>query len=115
MTIFDTSRRDFLRNLLLGTAALATTGLDLRAQEALAQNKGRKLGVALLGLGKYSSGQLGPALRETNLCYLPGVITGHPEKGAQCAAPYNLNKTNIYSYDNTAHIAPNPNITIVYI
>jgi len=69
----------------------------------------------LLGLGKYSSGQLGPALRETKLCYLAGVITGHPEKGEQWAATYNLNKKNIYSYDNMEQIAHNPDIDIVYV
>ena len=68
------SRRDFLRNLSLGTIALAT-GVKINAQESLAQNKGRKLGIALLGLGKYSTGQLAPALLQTRLCYLAGVVT----------------------------------------
>lgn len=115
MTIFHTSRRDFIRNLLFGTAALATAGFDLRAQELLAENKGRKLGVALLGLGKYSTNELAPALQQTRLCTLTGVVTGHPEKGEQWAAKYNLNKKNIYSYDNMEQMAHNPEIDIVYV
>ena len=66
----DISRRDFLRGLSIITATLAT-GPGLRSlAEVLGQNNGRKLGIALLGLGRYSTNQLGPALRETKLCYL---------------------------------------------
>ena len=76
----DFSRRRFLEGLLIGTAGLAF-GSKLQAAEILAQNQGRKLGIALLGLGRYATGELGPALRQTKLIELRGVITGHPEKG----------------------------------
>src|SRR6266540_2091984 len=111
---FHFSRRDFLRGLTLGTAAVATTDL-LAIAEALAQNNGRKLGVALLGLGRYSTNQLGPALRETKLCYLARVVTGHPEKAEKWAADYSLNRKNIYSYETFDRIADNPEIDIVYV
>ena len=106
------SRRAFLRGLALGAAAL-TTGIDVR--RALAQNRGRKLGVALLGLGRYSENQLGPALRETKLCRLAGVVTGHPEKGEKWAAQYNLERKSVYSYETLERIADNPDIDIVYV
>lgn len=35
-----------------------------------------KLGIALVGLGKYSEGQLAPALKETKHCELRGIVTG---------------------------------------
>ena len=108
--ISETSRRDFLRGL--GTAGLAA-GIGLRARAVLGDN--RKLGVALLGLGRYSTNQLGPALRETKLCYLAGVVTGHPEKGEKWAADYGLNRKNVYSYDNFDRIADNRDIDIVYV
>src|SRR5579884_681024 len=114
MTILHSSRRDFLRQLLFGTAAIAA-GLHLRAQETLEKNNGRKLGVALLGLGKYSTNELGPALRQTKLCHLTGVVTGHPEKGEQWAANYNLDKNNVYSYETMDDLAHNPEIDIVYV
>src|SRR5882762_11497745 len=110
MLITDISRRDFLRGL--GTAGLVA-GFGLRPQHVFREN--RKLGVALLGLGRYSTGQLGPALRETKLCYLAGVVTGHPEKGEKWAADYNLNKKNIYSYETFDRIADNKDIDIVYV
>ena len=109
------SRRDFLRGLSITTAALASRP-NLRAlAEALAQNKGRKLGVALLGLGRYSTNQLGPALKDTKLCYLAGVVTGHPEKGEKWAAYYSLDKKNVYNYENLERIADNKDIDIVYV
>ena len=73
----DFSRRKFLGGLLIGTAGLAF-GSKLQAAEILAQNQGRKLGIALLGLGRYATGELGPALRQTKLVELRGVITCHP-------------------------------------
>jgi glucose-fructose oxidoreductase len=108
------SRREFLPKLLVGTAALAT-GVNALTLRAPRQDKGRKLGVALLGLGRYAAGELGPALKQTKLCYLAGVVTGHPEKGEKWAAEYDLKKTNIYSYENLDRIADNKEIDIVYV
>jgi len=109
-SITDISRRDFLHGL--GTAGLVA-GFGLRPQHVFGEN--RKLGVALLGLGRYSTNQLGPALRETKLCYLAGVVTGHPEKGEKWTADYGLNRKNVYSYDNFDQIAGNKDIDIVYV
>ena len=104
------SRREFLRDLAWTTAGLAAAGLHAQTKAS-----DRKLGVALLGLGRYSSGQLGPALRETKNCYLAGVVSGHPEKAERWAADFGLNKKNIYNYENFDRIADNPDIDIVYV
>ena len=88
------ARREFLRLMSLGTAAVATgVGFPSYAQ-ALEKTGGRKLGVALLGLGRYATNQLAPALRQTKLCELVGVVTGHPEKSAQWAKDFNLPEKN---------------------
>ena len=71
------SRRDTLKTLALGT------GLGLFApMSLLAGNlpKKDKLGVALVGLGYYSSDLLAPALQQTANCYLAGIVTGVPNK-----------------------------------
>jgi glucose-fructose oxidoreductase len=109
------SRRDFLRCFSLATAGLAA-GSSFRAPlEAFYRSEGRRLGVALLGLGRYATGQLGPALLETKRCYLAGVVTGHPEKAHKWAETYNLNKKNLYNYENLEQIADNPEIDIIYV
>jgi hypothetical protein len=55
-----------------------------KSEENTTENENqRKLGVALVGLGNYSSGQLAPALQETQHCYLAGIVTGTPDKEDQ--------------------------------
>src|ERR1700730_1617952 len=108
------SRRDFLSRLSLATAGLAA-GIHFRPRRAFARPEGRRLGVALLGLGRYSSGQLGPALLETKKCYLAGVVTGHPEKAEKWAATYNLKSRNLDNYENMEQIADNPEIDLIYV
>jgi len=107
------SRRDFLRGLSIATAGLAL-GPNYIA-DLLAQNSGRKLGIAMLGLGNYATNQLAPALLETKLCQLTAVVTGHAEKGEKWANQYNLKKENIYSYENFDRIANNRDVDIVYV
>lgn len=74
-----------------------------------------KLGVALVGLGKYSSEQLAPALQETKECFLAGIVTGTPEKESRWQRKYNLPEQNIFNYDNFDKIRDNPDIDIVYV
>ena len=95
----------------LGSAALA---LAARSQtEPVAA--GKKLGIALCGLGGYATGQLAPALRLTKHCELRGVVTGSPEKGRKWAQDFGFPEKNIYRYDTMARMIDNPDIDIVYV
>jgi glucose-fructose oxidoreductase len=109
------SRREFLRRVALSGGAFAA-GLNfpslLQAQPAA---PGKQLGVALLGLGGYATGQLAPALQETKRCRLVGVVSGHPDKIADWRQKYSLPEKNCYNYDNLERIADNPDIDIVYV
>ena len=49
-----------------------------------------KLGIALVGLGKYAEGQLAPALKETKHCELRGIVTGSVKKARQWRQKYDL-------------------------
>ena len=104
------TRRKFLGQVTAGTATLAFAA---RAWSQAAPPK--KLGVALVGLGSYATGQLGPALRATNNCRLAGVVTGSRAKGEKWAKDYGFPEKNIYGYDTMARIADNPDIDIVYV
>ncbi len=106
------SRREFLEHCALGTAALVALGSQATAAEP---SPARKLGVALVGLGGYSTGQLGPALRQTQHCRLAGVVTGSPEKGRQWARDYGFPEKNIHDYGTMARLADHPDIDIVYV
>jgi glucose-fructose oxidoreductase len=107
------SRRSFLGQLSAGaTAALLTSPFDLYAG---APRQNRKLGIALAGLGRYSTRQLGPALKETKFCRLAGVITGSVEKGLQWSKDYGFPEKNIFSYNMMHRLADNKDIDIVYV
>ena len=77
--------------------------------------KDGKLGIALVGLGKYSEGQLGPALKETEHCFLAGIVTGSTEKAEKWKKKYDLEEKNIYNYKNMDQVSDNPDIDILYI
>lgn len=105
------SRRDFIRTGSIGLGALAMAP----ALQSFARPEKKKLGIALVGLGSYSTGQLGPALRHTKECYLAGIVTGTPSKAVAWSKKYNIPQKNIYNYQNFDEIAKNPDIDIIYV
>lgn len=108
-----TNRRSFLKTNT--TLAMAAPFLSPGFYPMRKQKRNKKLGVALLGLGGYASGQLGPALQETKHCYLAGIVTGSPSKVPKWQDKYNIPDENVYSYDNFDSIADNDAIDIVYV
>ncbi len=109
------SRRDFSITLGRGlTSAALLGGTALACANTNTQNK-TKLGVALVGLGSYSTGQLAPSLQVTDHCYLAGIVTGTKEKETIWKQKYDIRDTNIYNYENFDTIADNPDIDIVYV
>ena len=105
------TRRKFVGQLAAGAAAI-TFALRSRAQSAAAP---KKLGVAIVGLGNYARGQIGPALKLTENCQLMGVVTGSREKGQKWAKDYGFPESSIYNYETMAQIADNKAIDIVYV
>ncbi len=78
-------------------------------------NRKKKLGVALLGLGTYSTDQLGPALRQTKNCYLAGIISDDRSKEKKWIEDYNISRANVYTMEDFDNIAFNADIDIVYV
>ncbi len=77
--------------------------------------KKTKLGIAMVGLGNYATNEVGPALLETEHCYLAGIVTGTKEKEAIWQEKYGFPDKNIYNYENFDEIANNDDIDIVYV
>ncbi len=101
------------RQFLAQTAALAA--MPLFSGLGNAQGAGRKLGVALCGLGSLSTNQIAPALQKTRFCRLAGIVTGTPSKAAEWQKKYGLADKSIYNYQNMQEMASNPDIDIVYV
>ena len=111
------TRRRFLQELGgLGAAAWAVPFMGAaRSGAAPAPPPGRKLGVALVGLGSLSANQLAPALQKTSLCALTGLVSGHPDKAREWAARYGVPDKSIYTYESFDRIKDNPDIDVVYV
>jgi predicted dehydrogenase len=111
------TRRRFLEKLSagIGAAAAAQSLLVPGRRAAAAESSSRKLGFALVGLGRLSEGELAPALRKTRHCRLTGLVSGHPEKARQWAQQYGVPEENIYSYETFDRIRDNPDIDVVYV
>lgn len=77
--------------------------------------KKQKLGVALVGLGYYSTDLLAPALQFTKHCELTGIVTGSPEKIPVWQKKYKIKDRNVYNYENMHTVADNPDIDVIYI
>ena len=105
------NRRNFIKK-----SGLALSGISVLPQFAFRSNyKKNKLGVALVGLGQYASGQLAPALQLTEHCELRGIVTGSPEKVPVWQKKYGIPDKNVYNYMNMNNIANNPDIDVIYI
>ncbi|NJB87621.1 glucose-fructose oxidoreductase [Lewinella marina] len=120
-------RRQFLRQSAAATGLLLAPGLIGCNSSGPASagedpepaprrpDQGRKLGIAILGLGGYASGQIAPALQLTEHCELRGLITGSPEKLPEWQRKYNIKKENSYTYDTMDEIADNAEIDVIYV
>ena len=105
------SRRRFLRQSAIAAGSLLTAPTLIGCKPPAK----KRLGVALVGLGGYSRGQLAPALQMTAHCYLAGIVTGSPEKVPIWQRQYNIPDQNVYAYDTMHKIADNPDIDVIYI
>ncbi|MCE2612037.1 Gfo/Idh/MocA family oxidoreductase [Flavobacteriaceae bacterium D16] len=107
-------RRRFNQTLAKGIGG-ATLISAMPLSCAMGSQQKNKLGIALVGLGSYSTYQLAPALQQSEYCYLAGVVTGTPAKENIWAKKYNIPQKNIYNYQNFDTIANNEDIDVVYV
>ncbi|WP_300434620.1 Gfo/Idh/MocA family oxidoreductase [Christiangramia sp.] len=104
------NRRAFIKKsgILLGATLLPFPG-------CITSGSQKKLGVALVGLGYYSTDLLAPALQKTEYCELKGIVTGSPEKIPVWQKKYDIRDSNVYNYENMHQIADNDEIDVIYI
>ena len=107
------TRRKFISTLSASSALLMLPAVPKFPETFFRDDK--KFGIALVGLGNYATYQLAPALQETSLCYLGGIVTGTPAKAEKWKRQYNIPEQNIYNYENFDNIADNKSIDIVYV
>jgi len=110
------TRRGFIRMAAgLGAAASAAPLLELGRRLGAEEPAPRKLGFALVGLGKLAGEQIAPAFKNSRLCRLAGLVSGHPDKARQWAQQYGVAEKNIYDYQTFDRIKDNPDVDVVYV
>ena len=109
---YDTARRNVIKTIAAGTAALM---LSPKSLLSLTRKKKDRLGIALVGLGYYSTDLLAPALQQTKNCYLAGIVTGTPSKAETWKKKYNIPDKNIYNYETFDQISNNDDIDVIYV
>jgi len=112
------SRRLFVNKFSIGvgSAAILTTlpSFIVLPDQILPKYKGKKLNVAVCGLGNYAEA-IAYGLQSTQYCTLAGIVTGAPAKAQAWKSKYNIPEKNIYNYTNFDDIINNRDIDLVYI
>jgi predicted dehydrogenase len=110
------SRRGFLG--AAGGALLASTARPVAAQVPefpLPEPPGKKLGWAVVGLGRLAVNQILPAIHGCPHSRVTALVSGRPEKARLLAQVHGVDPGKIYSYDNYEEMANDPAIDVVYV
>jgi predicted dehydrogenase len=75
----------------------------------------RKVGWAIVGLGKLAIKEVMPAFQEAKLSEPVALVSGHPEKARKIAEVYGLDPNNIYDYQSYDRVASNNRVEAIYI
>ncbi|WP_341530905.1 Gfo/Idh/MocA family oxidoreductase [Nostoc sp. UHCC 0302] len=132
--MFDILKSELTRRTLLykagfGFMALGVAGAVgtiLRPMRTLAQAgpastkepplpPDKKLGWAIVGLGKFATQQIIPSFGECKRSKLVALVSGDRAKAEQYAQQYGVNPKNIYNYQNFDSIRNNPEVDVIYI
>lgn len=75
----------------------------------------RKIGFAVIGLGRLSLDSILPALASSKLGRLAAVMTGDKAKGERVARQYGAPQDAVYGYDEWTRLGENEDVQAVYI
>ena len=112
---FEISRRHFIHGAAAGVLASSAVAPFAAAQTAPA-TQGKKIGYALVGLGRLTINQILPALKEAKLSKCTALVSGDPAKAKKLASEFGVDESKgIYNYENYDRIADNPDIDVIYV
>src|SRR5687767_14029399 len=108
------SRRTFLTRSAAAMSALGAASILTHAHAA-EPGEAKKLGFAIVGLGRFGAGQLLRSLPECQLARPAALVSGSPDKAKKLAEKYGIKESSIYTYDNFDKIADNDEVDVVYV
>lgn len=107
------SRRDVLIRSTTTLAAIAAG--RVLAQPAPAPAEGRKVGYAIVGIGKLSKEQILPAMQVCKLSKPAAFVTGHPAENKPLAEKYGIPADRVYTYEQFETLKDSPDVQAVYV
>ncbi len=107
--------KNITRKSFIKIAGAAISAVPIGFPSIILPKRKEKLGVALVGLGNYSTNWLAPGLLKTRHCELKGIVTGSPEKIPVWQERYGIPDGNVYSYETMYQVANNDDIDIIYV
>lgn len=112
------SRRQFLRQAGLGLAGAALAGPAAAASlspHPMQDENQKKLGFAIVGLGKFATEQMMPAFKDCKHARITALVSGSPDKARRLAAEYGVGPGSIYDYQSFDRLKDNAAVDVVYI
>ena len=88
---------------------------DISGKVAELDPHAKRLGIAVVGLGRLSLTQILPGFAQSRHVRVTALVSGEPEKARVIAAQYGVPEKNLYTYKTFDDIRNNPDIDIVYI
>ena len=76
---------------------------------------GRRLGVAVVGLGHLALEQILPGFGQARHVRLAALVSGEPAKAKAIAAQYGLSGQGVYDYAGFDRLRDNPEVDVVYV
>ncbi|MEH2465091.1 Gfo/Idh/MocA family protein [Nostoc sp.] len=75
----------------------------------------RRLGFAIVGLGRLALEEIMPAFAECKLAKPTALVSSDAAKANQVAQQYGIKPQNIYNYQNYDNLRNNPDVDVIYI
>ncbi len=109
----NSDRRSFLKTLGAGSFALPL--ISAIPQKPKEKYTGKKLGIALVGLGSYATQRIGVGLEGSEYWNVTGIVTGTPSKIPAWKEKWGIQDKNVFNYENFHKIKDAKDIDVVYI
>ncbi|MBW4477661.1 MAG: Gfo/Idh/MocA family oxidoreductase [Tolypothrix brevis GSE-NOS-MK-07-07A] len=116
----ELTRRTLLHQAGFGLITLGIVPAIFKPTPTLAQTAKeppmppeKKLGWAVVGLGKFATQQIIPSFAECKRSKLVALVSGDRTKAEQYAQQYGVNPKNIYNYQNYDTIRDNPEVDVI--
>src|SRR4051794_1105894 len=106
------TRRNFLTTTGGLVAAAAAAGPFIRTSRTAAAEPEKKIGFAIVGLGRFGAGQLLRSLPECKYARPVALVSGHPDKAKDLASKFGVKESSIYNYENFDTIKDNPEVDV---